>query len=52
MLVGVSAAAIRMMRRAPYFAVGWAWFVVTLVPVIGIVQVGEQAMADRYSTSR
>lgn len=35
-------------RRRPYLIVGWLWFVGTLVPVIGIVQVGEQAMADRY----
>jgi len=31
-----------------YFAVGWFWFVGTLIPVIGLVQVGDQAMADRY----
>ena len=36
-------------RRAPYLAVGWFWYLGTLVPVIGIVQVGEQAMADRYT---
>ena len=35
-------------KRRPYLIVGWLWFVGTLVPVIGIVQVGEQAMADRY----
>jgi len=35
-------------RRKPYLAVGWFWYVGTLVPVIGIVQVGQQAMADRY----
>ncbi len=35
-------------RRAPYVAVGWLWFVVTLGPVIGIVQVGWQSIADRY----
>ena len=33
----------------PFVSVGWAWFLGTLVPVIGIVQVGEQAMADRYT---
>ena len=32
-----------------YFAVGWLWFLGTLVPVIGLVQVGHQAMADRYT---
>src|SRR5207247_7498878 len=36
-------------RRRPYVLVGWLWYVVTLVPVIGIVQVGSQAMADRYT---
>ena len=36
-------------RRAPYLLMGWLWFVGTLVPVIGLVQVGEQAMADRYT---
>jgi Flp pilus assembly protein TadD len=35
-------------RRLPYLAIGWLWFVGTLVPVIGFVQVGGQAMADRY----
>jgi tetratricopeptide (TPR) repeat protein len=34
--------------RRPYLIVGWLWFFGTLVPVIGLVQVGEQAMADRY----
>ncbi len=36
-------------RRFPYLLVGWLWFVGTLVPVIGLVQVGAQAMADRYT---
>jgi protein O-mannosyl-transferase len=35
-------------RRKKYLAVGWLWFVGTLVPMIGLVQVGKQAMADRY----
>ncbi len=46
---GASAAVSRAARRAPYFAVGWAWFLVMLVPVVGLVQVGSQAMADRYT---
>jgi protein O-mannosyl-transferase len=41
--------ALRLARRRPYLAVGWFWFVGTLVPVIGLVQVGSQAMADRYT---
>jgi len=36
-------------RRHPYLLVGWLWYLGTLVPVIGLVQVGTQAMADRYS---
>lgn len=36
-------------RNKPYFAVGWFWFLGTLVPVIGLVQAGEQVMADRYA---
>jgi protein O-mannosyl-transferase len=35
-------------RRRKYVAMGWLWFVVTLVPVVGIVQSGQQAIADRY----
>jgi tetratricopeptide (TPR) repeat protein len=44
-LVIVSALAI----RRPYLTVGWLWYLGTLVPVIGLVQVGEQARADRYT---
>jgi Flp pilus assembly protein TadD len=36
-------------RRRPYLAVGWLWYLGTLVPMIGLVQVGDQAMADRYT---
>ncbi len=36
-------------RRYPYLAVGWLWYLGTLVPVVGLVQVGGQAMADRYT---
>jgi tetratricopeptide (TPR) repeat protein len=45
----VTAAAVITIRRWPFVLVGWFWFLGTLVPVIGIVQVGAQAMADRYS---
>lgn len=37
------------MRRFPYFMVGWLWYLVSLLPVLGLVQVGGQAMADRYT---
>jgi tetratricopeptide (TPR) repeat protein len=47
-LVALSVVVWRLSRRR-YLAVGWLWFLITLVPVIGLVQVGEQAMADRYA---
>jgi tetratricopeptide (TPR) repeat protein len=46
-LLGISAAVI-VLRRRRYLPVGWFWFVGTLVPMIGLVQVNRQAMADRY----
>src|SRR6202140_1018912 len=45
----ITAVALRQAREQPYLLMGWLWFVGTLVPVIGLVQVGEAAMADRYS---
>jgi Flp pilus assembly protein TadD len=48
-LVLITILVIRKARKIPYLAVGWLWYVVTLIPVIGIVQVGSQAMADRYT---
>jgi protein O-mannosyl-transferase len=48
LLIGLSALALYF-RRAPYLAMGWFFFLMTLVPVIGIVQVGFQGMADRYA---
>ncbi len=49
LLTGVCAAAVVCRRRCPYAFVGWFWFLGMLVPVIGLVQVGEQSMADRYT---
>ncbi len=48
-LVIVTTLVLRGIRRFPYLTVGWFWYLGILVPVIGIVQVGEQAMADRYT---
>lgn len=48
LLTGISAAAITLRERAPYLLMGWAWFVVMLLPVIGVVQIGSQAMADGF----
>ncbi len=49
LLAVVTVLVLRVARRMPFLAVGWFWFLGTLVPVIGIVQVGEQAMANRYA---
>jgi len=48
LLAFVSVLALVLVRRQAWFAVGWFWFLGTLVPVIGFVQVGAQSMADRY----
>lgn len=48
-LVGVTIIAVRMRKFEPAVLVGWLWYLGTLVPVIGILQVGSQASADRYT---
>ena len=47
-LIALSAFATVRRKRAPYLLIGWLWFLGTLVPMIGLVQVGEQSRADRY----
>ena len=49
LLACVGVLVFRLRRRYPYLAVGWLWYLGTLVPVIGFVQVGSQALADRYT---
>ena len=49
LLLILSIAIVRLAARHKYGIVGWLWYLGTLVPVIGLVQVGEQAMADRYT---
>jgi tetratricopeptide (TPR) repeat protein len=49
LLTAVTISVIRTAKRLPCLTMGWLWFTGTLVPVIGIVQVGTQAMADRYT---
>ncbi len=49
LLVVLSIGVVRLRRGHPYLLVGWGWYLGTLVPVIGLVQVGAQAMADRYT---
>ncbi len=48
-LLAVTAAAIVWLRRYPFLFVGWFWYLGTLVPTIGLVQIGIQQMADRYT---
>ncbi|MFZ0916965.1 MAG: tetratricopeptide repeat protein [Candidatus Udaeobacter sp.] len=48
LLIGITVFCVSQRRIRPYLLVGWLWFLGTLVPVIGIVQVGGQIMADRY----
>ena len=47
-LLSISLWAVCNIRKKPWLSVGWFWYLGTLVPVIGLVQVGSQAMADRY----
>src|SRR5437016_1847078 len=49
LLVAVTAAAAIFRSQRPYLLTGWFWYVVTLFPVIGVIQVGEQGHADRYT---
>jgi tetratricopeptide (TPR) repeat protein len=49
LLVPITALAVFWSRRYPFFVVGWLWYLGTLVPVIGLVQIGNQQMADRYT---
>jgi len=48
-LITITFISIRLIKKAPYIVVGWFWYLGTLIPVIGLVQVGQQAMADRYA---
>jgi tetratricopeptide (TPR) repeat protein len=49
LLLAIFVAVLRLARGRPYLAVGWLWFCGTLVPAIGLIQVGIQSMADRYT---
>jgi hypothetical protein len=48
-LLAVSVLLVRRIKENPYLAVGWFWYIGTLVPVIGIIQAGDQARADRFT---
>lgn len=49
LLAAISWAVVRFASRHPYLPVGWFWFLLALIPVIGLLQAGSQAMADRFS---
>jgi tetratricopeptide (TPR) repeat protein len=49
LLAGVTAVTLLWRRRRPYLLVGWLWYLIMLVPVIGVVQIGIQALADRFT---
>jgi tetratricopeptide (TPR) repeat protein/uncharacterized membrane protein YhaH (DUF805 family) len=49
LLLLATAAAITLRRKRPYFFTGWFWYLLMLLPVIGLIQVGSQAHADRYT---
>jgi tetratricopeptide (TPR) repeat protein len=49
LLLAVTLVVLRLAPRRPYLVVGWLWFLISLVPVIGLIQVGVQSMADRYT---
>jgi tetratricopeptide (TPR) repeat protein len=49
LLAGITVLALRSFKRRPYLAVGWFWYLGTLVPVIGLIQAGVQSRADRYT---
>ncbi|MGD0279842.1 MAG: tetratricopeptide repeat protein [Smithella sp.] len=49
LILVISVAVIIAVKRLPYLFVGWLWYAITLLPVMGFIQVGKQAMADRYA---
>src|SRR3972149_5843265 len=48
-LAAICGGVVALRRRCPYLLVGWLWYLGMLLPVIGLIQVGKQAMADRYT---
>ncbi len=48
-LGGILWGSVKYLYRYPYLIVGWLWYLITLLPVIGVIQVGRQSMADRYT---
>ena len=48
-VIAVSVCALALRRRTPWLAMGWCWYLLTVAPALGIIQVGDQALADRYT---
>ncbi|HEX8521671.1 MAG TPA: tetratricopeptide repeat protein [Tepidisphaeraceae bacterium] len=48
-LIAMTLVAFTLRRSRPWLMIGWLWYLIMLLPVIGVIQVGEQAMADRYT---
>jgi len=48
-LLAITTISIKLIRKAPYFVVGWFWYLGTLIPVIGFITVGSHLIADRYA---
>ncbi|MCL6520737.1 MAG: tetratricopeptide repeat protein [Armatimonadetes bacterium] len=48
-ILAITISVFKVIKKRPYLMVGWLWYLVTLIPVIGFIQVGFQAMADRYT---
>lgn len=49
LLLLVTGVVIRLRKRSPYMVTGWVWYIVTLLPVIGLIQIGYHSLADRYT---
>lgn len=49
LIIILSVAALKTVKNKPFFFAGWFWYLITLLPVIGLIQVGTQSMADRYT---
>jgi Flp pilus assembly protein TadD len=49
LIIAVTLIVVRLKKKHPYLIAGWLWYLGTLIPVIGLIQIGSQAMADRYT---
>lgn len=48
LIIFISAISLVLIKRLPYLFIGWMWYAITIAPVIGIIQINQQALADRY----